>query len=185
MSSSLLNSLTQLLGFFLNLLLRTTVFRDFAQCGMLAIPGLWRVQLRPMESLFICWCGLTEKKCLKTEQEWYHKAQISSQALDETTDPFQWYYQPSRSSWTLLSPWECRRDREVTSSEPDIVANRPAAYTSPANVTGGHREAVPREILSFHRLQPQTTGAVILMHLCTSSALRIPHLHRPWGGTSG
>lgn len=64
------------------------------------------------------------------------------------------------------------------------MANRPAAYTSLANVTGGHREAVPREILSFCRLQPQTTGAVILMHLCTSSAVRIPHLHRPWGGYS-
>lgn len=59
---------------------------------------------------------------------------------------------------------------------PDIVANRPAAYTSPANVTGGHREAVPREILSFLRLQPQTTGAVILI-IYALAVLLGPHIY--------
>lgn len=54
-----------------------------------------------------------------------------------------------RSAWSFLTPWESRRDRKVTSSEPVIAANRPPAYTSSANVPGRHGEVVPREILAI------------------------------------
>lgn len=97
----------------------------------------------------------------------------------ETTDPFQWLYPPARSAWSLLTPWESRRDRKVTSSL------QPTDHWLTLHWQlwqEGTERLCPGKCWLFRRLQPQTTGRVILMHLCTSNAVRIPLLHSSWSG---
>lgn len=100
--------------------------------------------------------------------------------MDKTSDPLQWLYPLTRSAWSFLTPWESRRDRKVASSEAVIAANRLTLHQQMCQE--GMERLCPGKYWLFCRLQPQTTGAVILMCLCTSNAVRIPLLYSPQGG---
>lgn len=156
--------------------MRTTLFRDFT----LQDTGYsWLVKSSAKASgvyiHMLVWFDWEKMWCLKLNRS---ETIISSQTLDKKTNCFQWLYPLARSASSLLTPWESRRDRKVTS---ELFRTDHWFTLHQQMQQEGKEKLCPRKYWLFHRLQPQTTGAVILMHLCTSSAVRIPLLHSPWG----